>query len=89
MGIVWGEKQKNGKKGVRERKSLFLAGEGGSWENKKKWEKEKILEKAKTELSRELSGTVFRQIPYLFSSSLCFSGFLMDSDHCLICLEWI
>ncbi|KAL6332783.1 hypothetical protein AAG906_015045 [Vitis piasezkii] len=55
MGIVWGEKQKNGKKGVRERKSLFLAGEGESWENKKKWEKEKILEKAKTELRRALS----------------------------------
>ena len=36
MGIVWGEKQKNRKKGVGERKSLFLAGEGESWENKKK-----------------------------------------------------
>ena len=47
------------------------------------------MEKAKTELGGALSGTVSRQIPYLFSSSLYSSGFLVDSDHCLICLEWI
>ena len=88
-GIVWGKKQKKGKRGVGEGKSFLLASEGESWENKKRREREKILKKVKTELGGTLSGTVSRQIPYLFSSSLYFSGFLVDSNHCLICLEWI
>ena len=54
------------------------------------WKGKKILgKKTKTELGGALSGTVSMQISYLFSSSLYFSGFLVDSDHCLTCLEWI
>uniref|UniRef100_F6GZ06 Histone H2A n=1 Tax=Vitis vinifera TaxID=29760 RepID=F6GZ06_VITVI len=63
MGIVWGEKQKNGKKGVRERKSLFLAGEGESWENKKKWEKEKFWRKRKQSLEENFQWRPLKRKP--------------------------